>query len=234
MARKRIIDLSRVINTSASNAANWTQLTSTNIDASNIVAGTIDPERLAGKGTANSYTFLRGDSSWEYALQSIRPTTQDAIVIGGSLSDSSYIESITIVSGGTGYTNGTYQNIPMDGGNISISSDNVARGTYVVSGGTITSASVTDSGTGYTAGFTVTIPSELGGGSGANLTAVKGTINRAFGNIDIDIRKGDNLTSSASVFGNYGVFRFRKDVTNQAVGTKIKVDLLLIIMVKYL
>ena len=83
MARKRIIDLTRVINTSASNAANWTQLTSTNIDASNIVAGTIDPERLAGKGTANSYTFLRGDSSWEYALQAIRPTTQDAIVVGG-------------------------------------------------------------------------------------------------------------------------------------------------------
>ena len=38
--------------------------------------------------------------------------------------------------------------------------------------------------------------------------------------IDIDIRKGDNLTSSASVFGNYGVFRFRKDVTNQAVGNQ--------------
>ena len=129
MARKRIIDLSRVINTSASNAANWTQLTSTNIDASNIVAGVVDPERLAGKGTSNSYTFLRGDSSWEYALQSVRPTTADAIVIGGSLTDSSYVDSITITNGGTGYTNGTYQNIPMGGGNISISSDDVARAT---------------------------------------------------------------------------------------------------------
>ena len=150
MNRKRIIDLSRVINTSATNAANWTQLTSTNIDASNIVAGTIDPERMAGKGTANSFTFLRGDSSWEYALQSVRPTTQDAMVVGGSLSDSSYIDSITITNGGTGYTNGTYQNIPMGGGNISISSDSVARATYIVTGGTITSAQVTDSGTGYT------------------------------------------------------------------------------------
>ncbi len=220
VSRKRIIDLSRVINTSATNAANWTQLTSTNIDASNIVAGTIDPERLAGKGTANSYTFLRGDSSWEYALQAIRPTTQDALVIGGDLSDSSYIDSITITNGGTNYTNGTYQNIPMGGGNVSISSDNVARATYIVSGGTITSATVTDSGTGYTGDFSVTIPSELGGGTGAILNATKGTINRAFGNIEIDIRKGNNLTSSASVFGNYGVFRFRKDVTNQAVGNQ--------------
>ena len=155
---------------------------------SNIVAGTIDPERLANKGTANSFSFLRGDSSWEYALQSIRPTTNDAIVIGSSLSDSSYIESITIVSGGSGYTNGTYQNIPLEGGNVSVSSDNVARGTYIVSGGTITSAQVTDAGTGYTAGFTVTVPTELGGGSGGNLTAVKGTINRGFGQIDVDIR----------------------------------------------
>jgi hypothetical protein len=220
MARKRIIDLSRVINTSASNAANWTQLTSTNIDASNIVAGIVDPERLAGKGAANSYTFLRGDSSWEYALQSIRPTTQDALVVGGDLSDSSYVDSITITNGGTNYTNGTYQNIPMGGGNVSISSDNVARATYIVSGGTITSATVTDSGTGYTGNFSVTIPSELGGGSGAILNAVKGTINRAFGNIEIDIRKGNALTSSAIVYGNYGVFRFRKDVTNQAVGNQ--------------
>ena len=220
VSRKRIIDLTRVINTSASNAANWTQLTSTNIDASNIVAGTIDPERLANKGTANSYTFLRGDSSWEYALQSIRPTTQDCVVIGGSLTDSTYIDSITITNGGTSYTDGTYQNIPLEGGNVSISDNGVARGTYIISGGVITSASVTDSGTGYNAGFSITIPAEFGGGNGAILTAVKGTINRAYGNIEVDIRKGDNLTPAATVYGNYGVFKFRKDVANQALGNQ--------------
>ena len=218
--RKRIIDLSRVINTSASTAANWTQLTSTNIDASNIVAGTIDPERMANKGTANSYTFLRGDSSWEYAVQSLRPTTQDALLVNGSVTDSSYIDTITITNGGTGYTDGTYQNLPMEGGNVSVSDDGVARATYVVSSGVITSATVTDSGTGYTAGFSVVIPSELGGGSSGALTAVKGTINRAFGNLEIDIRKGDNLTPNATTFGNYGVFRFRKDVANQALGNQ--------------
>jgi len=220
VSRKRIVDLNRVINTSGSNVSNWTQLTSTNIDASNIVAGTVDPQRLASKGTSNSYTFLRGDSSWEYALQAIRPTTQDCIVIGGSVTDSTYIDSITITNAGSGYTNGTYQNIPLAGGNVSISDVGVARGTYIVSGGAITSATVTDAGTGYTAGFSVTIPTELGGGTGAILTAVKGTINRVFGNIEIDMRKGDNLTPAASVYGNYGVFRFRKDVANQAVGNQ--------------
>ena len=220
VSRKRIIDLTRVINTSASNAANWTQLTSTNIDASNIVAGVVDPERLANKGTSNSYTFLRGDSSWEYALQAIRPTTQDCVVVGGSLTDSTYIDSITITNGGTSYTDGTYQNIPLEGGNVSVTDNGVARATYIVTSGVITSATVTDSGTGYTAGFSVTIPSEFGGGSGAILTAVKGTINRSYGNIEIDIRKGDNLTPAATVYGNYGVFKFRKDVANQAVGNQ--------------
>ena len=220
VSRKRIVDLTRVINTSGSNIANWTQLTSTNIDASNIVAGTVDPERLANKGVSNSYTYLRGDSSWEYALQAIRPTTQDCVVIGGSVTDSSYIDTITITNGGTSYTNGTYQNIPLEGGNVSITDAGVARATYIVSGGVITSASVTDSGTGYTAGFSITIPTEFGGGSGAILTAVKGSINRAYGNIEIDLRKGDNLTPAATVYGNYGVFRFRKDVANQAVGNQ--------------
>jgi len=220
VSRKRIVDLNRVINTSGSNIANWTQLTSTNIDASNIVAGTVDPERLASKGVSNSYSFLRGDSSWEYALQAIRPTTQDCVVIGGSVTDSSYIDTITITNGGTGYTNGTYQNLPLEGGNVSITDAGVARATYIVSGGVITSATVTDSGTGYTADFSITIPTEFGGGSGAILAATKGTINRVYGNIEIDLRKGDNLTPAATVYGNYGVFRFRKDVANQAIGNQ--------------
>ena len=59
-----------------------------------------------------------------------------------------------------------------------------------MSGGVITSAQITDSGTGYNAGFSITIPTELGSGSSAVLTAVKGSINRAFGNIDIDPKKG--------------------------------------------
>ena len=218
--RKRIIDLTREVNTSASNTANWTQLTSTNIDANNIVSGTIDSDRLADRGAANSNTFLRGDSSWEYAVQSVKPATSDALVLSASVTDSSYIESVTIVSGGSGFTDGTYQNLALAGGNIQITDDRVARATYIVSGGVITSVSVTDSGTGYTAGFSVTLPTELGGGSGATLTAVKGTINRGYGNVNLDIRKGDNLTSNTSLYGNYGVFKFRKDVANQQLANQ--------------
>ena len=222
--RKRVIDLSRVVNTSGSDAANWTQLTSTNIDATNIVSGTIDTDRLASRGTANSNTFLRGDNSWEYAVQSMKPETGDAMLVSGSITDSTYIEDVTIVNGGSGYTDGTYQSIPMDGGNVLITNDGVARATYIVSGGVITSVTVTDSGTGYNQSFAVVIPSELGGGSNASLTANKGTVNRVFGNISIDIKKGDALTpgtgAQGTVYGNYGVFRLYKDTGNQGLTSR--------------
>jgi hypothetical protein len=231
VARKRILDLSRVVNTSASDAANWTQLTSTNIDASNIVAGTIDPERLASRGVANSFTFLRGDSSYEYALQSIRPASDDAMVVTGSLTDNTYIDSVTITSGGTGYTpqsgSQVYQNLALEGGvdgnsnPITAADDGCARASFTITNGVITAIQMTDGGTGYAADFTPTIPAELGAPSqAANLTAVKGTINRAFGNIGIDIRKANNVTTNATVYGNYGLVRFRKDVANQALANQ--------------
>jgi hypothetical protein len=229
VARKRIVDILRAVNTSASDAANWTQLTSTNIDASNIVSGTIDPQRLASRGTANNFTFLRGDSSYEYALQSIRPETSDVMVITGSVTDTTYIDTITINNGGAGYTDGTYQNIPMEGGTaaqggaaITAADDNVARATYIVTSGVITSASVTDSGSGYAANFSLTVPSELGSPSqAATLTANKGTVARAYGDIRVDVRKANNATSQAAgVYGNYGVAKFRKAAADQALANQ--------------
>ena len=122
----------------------------------------------------------------------------------------------------------------MGGGNVSISSQDVARATYIVSGGTITSATVTDSGTGYTGNFSVTIPSELGGGVGAILNATKGTINRSFGNIEIDIRKG-NLTLQVLVYMVTTVYSdLEKTLQTKQLVTSQKVDLLLTITVVFL
>ena len=223
--RERTVDLLRVVNTSASDAANWTQLTSTNIDATNIVSGTIDPQRLASRGVANAFTFLRGDSSYEYALQSIKPETADAIVINASITDSTYIESVTIVSGGTGYNPQSgafvYQNLPLAGGNVSVGSDNVARASFTVTNGVITAVQVTDPGTGYNANFTITVPSELGApATAATLTAVKGTVNRGYGNISIDVRKANPTTTSTSIYGNYGISKFRKRKSDQALANQ--------------
>lgn len=59
------------LNTSCKESDNWSFLSGANIDASNIVSGTIATTRLASSGTANSDTFLRGDQEWAYAVQSV-------------------------------------------------------------------------------------------------------------------------------------------------------------------
>ena len=62
--------------------SNWSALSGANIDASNIISGTIVPSRL-GSGTATTLTFLRGDSSWQYAVQkiSVDPTSPLSLIV---------------------------------------------------------------------------------------------------------------------------------------------------------
>jgi len=68
------VNLSRVVNTSASNEFNWVPLTSASIDAASISTGTISTSRLAlpNTGSANSFTFLRGDQSFKPVVQGIK------------------------------------------------------------------------------------------------------------------------------------------------------------------
>ena len=71
------------INTSSTNANNWSVLSGGNIDASNIISGVIEPSRL-GTGNANSNTFLSGDSSYQFAVKTLSNTTEnDPITITG-------------------------------------------------------------------------------------------------------------------------------------------------------
>jgi hypothetical protein len=78
--------VSTVVNTSSRIKANWNSLAVTNIDASNIISGTISPSRLAATGVANTDTFLRGDSSYAVAVQTIakQNSTDNPIVLTGS------------------------------------------------------------------------------------------------------------------------------------------------------
>jgi hypothetical protein len=210
--RKRIVDLTRVVNTSASNAQNWTQLSSTNIDASNIVAGVIDPQRLADTGVANSFTFLRGDASFQYAVQSIKFTTADVLVGESSIQDNSYIERVDIINPGSGYTVGTYQNIPMVGGNVQISESGVARATYtvsdVVTGGIIDSVSNLNFVPGsYTPNSTFDVAASNTDGAGLGVQIR--FLTDAVGDISVDIildggsgySGGDTLEFDGPLFG---------------------------------
>ena len=71
------VNLTRVINTSASSSSNWVSLSTTNISADNITSGTISTERLGTNASAaNSFTFLRGDQSYALAVQSLKEPEQ--------------------------------------------------------------------------------------------------------------------------------------------------------------
>jgi hypothetical protein len=66
------------VDTSSSNILNWSSISTTNIDASNVVTGVLNTSRLATTGIASSDTFLRGDSSWVEAVQNIKITNTDS------------------------------------------------------------------------------------------------------------------------------------------------------------
>jgi hypothetical protein len=88
---KQNVKFTSVVNTSSVSASAWSSLTTNNVDASNIISGTVSPTRL-GSSTANSDTFLRGDSSWQYAVQGIKETQTPL-----SLTGSSYTNTRTAV-----------------------------------------------------------------------------------------------------------------------------------------
>ena len=66
------VNILRAVNTSASDSNNWVSLSSNQIAATDIQSGVINTDRLANSGAANSFTFLRGDSAFALAVQSIK------------------------------------------------------------------------------------------------------------------------------------------------------------------
>lgn len=76
------------------------------------------------------------------------------------------IAAVTLTSGGSGYTNGTYPYLPVTGG-----SGSGATATVVVSGGIVTSFTIQNEGVNYLVGNTVAVSNAtLGGGTGLVVT----------------------------------------------------------------
>ena len=86
---KQNVQVTGTVNTSSTDRNNWNSLVSSNIDASNIISGIISPSRLAS-GTANTDTFLRGDSTWATAVKSVAAAALSPITILGSGSSPFY------------------------------------------------------------------------------------------------------------------------------------------------
>ena len=79
------VQVNAIVNTSSRLKANWNTLAVTNIDAENIISGTISPSRLAASGVANSESALFGDSSYKNVVQTIKvaATTDNPITLTG-------------------------------------------------------------------------------------------------------------------------------------------------------
>lgn len=93
------------INTSSTNEDAFVLLSTTNVDASNIISGIIATSRLA-TGTANTDTFLRGDSTWQTVVQSVRPNTDSPISITGPF--------VTVIDPINGNYNEYYGDLKLD------------------------------------------------------------------------------------------------------------------------
>lgn len=103
---------SKTINTSSALEANWSLLAKSDIDAANIISGTVSPTRL-GSGSATADTFLAGNSSFQKVIKSVGIGTTQPIQITATSFDSA--------PGGVGVN--TYY------GNINISLNRVAQTT---------------------------------------------------------------------------------------------------------
>ena len=71
---------SNTVNTSSALEANWSLLAKSDIDAANIISGTISPTRL-GSGSATQDTFLAGNSAFQKVVKSVGIGTTQPIQI---------------------------------------------------------------------------------------------------------------------------------------------------------
>jgi hypothetical protein len=86
------------------------------------------------------------------------------------------ITSLNSLSGGSGYTNGTYYNVTLTGG-----AGSYANATVVVSGGSVTDVTITNGGSLYKVGDVLTVSNAYVGGSGSGFTINVYTVNNSAG-----------------------------------------------------
>jgi hypothetical protein len=98
----------------------------------------------------------------------------------------SAISSVGAITGGSGYTNGTYFNVPLTGG-----SGSGALATITVAGAVVTAVTITNGGTQYVVGNTLSAAAANVGGTGASFSVPVAAVSNATGTSWL----GDNFDS---------------------------------------
>ena len=105
-------------NTSNKKESNWNSLAATTIDASNIISGIVSPSRLAN-GSANSDTFLRGDSQWATAVKSVQKALGSSLTVSGSGASPFYGDiTLDVIKADKTGASGNYSSIGVAGFNL--------------------------------------------------------------------------------------------------------------------
>jgi hypothetical protein len=81
------------------------------------------------------------------------------------------VATVGAVTAGTGYANGTFENVPLSGG-----TGRGALGTVVVAGTVVTGVTITKGGEGYTVGDVLGVPGVFAGGTGSGASVPVATI----------------------------------------------------------
>jgi hypothetical protein len=131
-------------------------------------------------GNVAELSFLLGPTPDQSYLVELHYYYYPPTIIQGS------ITALTIVNGGSGYTNGTYYDVPLTGGN-----GNSATATITVAAGIVTGITPTTGGALYSVGDVISASSSSIGSGGSNFTASVSAVSNSTGTTWL----GDNYDS---------------------------------------
>ena len=197
-----------VVNTSSKTASNYSSLTTSTLDTSSIISGIMNTTRL-GTGTASSSNYLRGDSVWHTAVESISPAPNTPIQFAGSY-DLGNI-TLTGISGTITTTSVTTTIIGISSTTSLFVGMTLTKETGVGTfGGTTTIISIDSNSQ-------ITIQSATSNSIGSIVFTATVPINKYYGNSLIDITRVDSTLLGSGSYTNTGVASF--DTTYLVIGT---------------
>jgi len=128
-------------------------------------------------------------------------TTASHILIAPSAKSTNVISALGTITGGSGYTNGTYTNVPLTGG----SGTGAVAATVVVSVGTVTSVTIATNGTGvnYAYGDTLSASNTNLGGTGSGFSIPVGLLSAGGDELEMD---GIKVSAVCTTNGTITVF----------------------------